>query len=324
MIKNIRNIIIVLIFISLIFTVFPVFDICHNQEKISLSKENFDASSSFGRLSYEPVYHNFGDKYPGVVDKTTFEIWNSGCCSLVYSLIEECKWVSVNPSSGVSSGEWDHHVINVTINTTGLTLGVHTCDIIIDTNDNTGIFTVEVKVIGLPNNPPMTPTINGPDKGKSGEKYQFTAKTNDPENDPIFYKWKFEDINVSEWLGPYWSNEKCQQEYVWNKKGSYKIKVKAKDEKGYESNWSAHLSINIDWNYVFIFGRINDKQEKTDTIEFNSDFLILLTSNPFVINFYFNDEKIVVSKNISGLIVSNFVMGQFKICSLPLQKDLVL
>ena len=93
-------------------------------------------------LSYDPKSHDFGEKYEDEVDTTTFDIWNSGCCHLTYRLIEYCSWVEVYPYSGSSSGE--HDTITVTIDTSGLSAGIHHCSIFINTTVGSEIFNVYV------------------------------------------------------------------------------------------------------------------------------------------------------------------------------------
>jgi PKD repeat protein len=99
-------------------------------------------------LSYSPASYNFGDKCERETDSTTFEIWNSGSGTLTYSLSENCGWVGVSPTSGSSTEE--HDTITVDIDTTGLPVGSHTCDISISSNKGSGTFTVDVTVIDIP------------------------------------------------------------------------------------------------------------------------------------------------------------------------------
>ncbi|HEC94378.1 MAG TPA: DUF1573 domain-containing protein, partial [Thermoplasmatales archaeon] len=95
-------------------------------------------------LSYSPTSHNFGEKAEGETDSTTFSVWNSGSGLLEYELLETCEWVTVSPLDGESTGE--HDTITVSIDTTGLTEGLYTCDISITSNGGNGIFTVRVTV----------------------------------------------------------------------------------------------------------------------------------------------------------------------------------
>jgi len=79
------------------------------------------------QLAYSPTSYDFGTLNKGVIDFTTFEIWNNGAESLTYSISESCNWVEVTPTSGISSGE--HDQIIVSIDTTGLSNGNHVCNI---------------------------------------------------------------------------------------------------------------------------------------------------------------------------------------------------
>ena len=80
----------------------------------------------------------------GEKDSTSFDIWNGDSGCLTYSLSENCNRVSVNPTSGSSTGEYD--TIIVEIDTTGLSDGTYSCDIDIVSNGGNGIFTVEVTI----------------------------------------------------------------------------------------------------------------------------------------------------------------------------------
>jgi len=97
-------------------------------------------------LAYDPSYHDFGSMEAGETDTTTFEIWNNGSGTLDYTLSENEEWVTVTPMSGSSTGE--HDTITVDIDTTGLTPGVHICDISISSNGGDGSFRVKVTVTG--------------------------------------------------------------------------------------------------------------------------------------------------------------------------------
>ncbi len=99
-------------------------------------------------LSYSPSSHDFGDMFEGQTASTTFEIWNSGVGTLAYSLSESCNWVYVSPTGGSSSGE--HDTITVDINTTGLSLGHHLCNVLITSDNGSEIFTIEVTIVPEP------------------------------------------------------------------------------------------------------------------------------------------------------------------------------
>jgi hypothetical protein len=97
-----------------------------------------------------------------------------------------------------------------------------------------------------PNYPPETPGEPfGPVKGNAGEKLEYVTSTYDPDGDDLFYLFDWGNGNNSGWVGPFKSNEIANASYIWSEGGDYKIKVKARDIYGVESNWSQNLSIQI-------------------------------------------------------------------------------
>ncbi len=56
-------------------------------------------------------------------------ISNIGPDSLNWEILEDCPWLSVDPPYGTSAGEIDE--VEVTVDTSGLTVGSHTCDLLI-------------------------------------------------------------------------------------------------------------------------------------------------------------------------------------------------
>ena len=106
------------------------------------------------------------------------------------------------------------------------------------------------------NNAPYKPsTPEGPSSGKPGVKYMYTTDTEDPETNEVFYMWDWGDDNFSEWLGPYESGETCTASHIWDEKGTYSIRVKAKDIYGEESDWSDPLEVvmpkyNVFWSVI--------------------------------------------------------------------------
>lgn len=72
-------------------------------------------------LQWEPKSYNFGYVHEGYLYQTTFDIWNNGSGDMSWNLDVNKPWISVFPTTGISSGE--HDLIAVTINTTGLSPG---------------------------------------------------------------------------------------------------------------------------------------------------------------------------------------------------------
>ncbi|PNX48874.1 MAG: hypothetical protein BV457_02880 [Thermoplasmata archaeon M9B1D] len=93
--------------------------------------------------------------------------------------------------------------------------------------------------------PPLTPTISGPSSGKVNTEYPYQSSTTDPEGDQVFYRFDWGDGTNSEWVGPFDSGTVVGAKHKWSVKGSYEIKVKAKDTNGAESEWSDPLPISM-------------------------------------------------------------------------------
>lgn len=104
-------------------------------------------SNNRSELAYYPESHDFGDIYKGKLYNTTFEIWNSECCALYYELTENCSWLDVHPTSGVSYEGDPPDTIYVDINTTGLVWGPYICNISITSNSGNGVFAVTLNII---------------------------------------------------------------------------------------------------------------------------------------------------------------------------------
>jgi len=89
----------------------------------------------------------------------------------------------------------------------------------------------------VPNLPPEKPTITGTTTGKPEELYNFTISTNDPEGDIVYYYVNWSDNTSILQIGPFASDEEVIISHFWLEKGSYIVKVKAKDYYQDESDW---------------------------------------------------------------------------------------
>jgi len=88
------------------------------------------------------------------------------------------------------------------------------------------------------NNPPETPPIlTGPINGEVGERYPYSTSTVDVDDDEIYFIFDWGDVTDDEWLGPFDSGYEINVTHIWDVKGSYEIRVKAKDTHGAESEW---------------------------------------------------------------------------------------
>lgn len=131
-----------------------------------------------------------------------------------------------------------------------------------------GVYTVQVKakdvrgatsrwsdplVVAIPpNQGPVQPSINGPTTGNTGENLKYEASTTDPERDTLYYLFDWGDGTQSGWLGPFPSGQAIHASHVWREQKSYEIKVKAKDDKGKESEWSDPLPVSVPLSFASI------------------------------------------------------------------------
>ena len=107
-------------------------------------------------------------------------------------------------------------------------------------------------------NPPQKPaTPTGPASGGINIEYTYSSSTTDPDQDQLWYQWQFGSYTTN-WFGPFASGAQTQAPYTWTIPGTYEIKVKAKDQNQYESDWSSPLLVTItDLKPLLIIGTIN-------------------------------------------------------------------
>ncbi len=100
---------------------------------------------------------------------------------------------------------------------------------------------------GKPSNlPPKTPNApQGPTSGKIGGEYSYKTSTTDSDGDQIYYMFDWGDGNESDWLGPFDSGAIVEESHIWDKNGTYDVKVKAKDSNDQESAFSNKLEVTI-------------------------------------------------------------------------------
>ena len=89
---------------------------------------------------------------------------------------------------------------------------------------------------------------SGPTKGEPNTEYTYTTSTTDSEGDQVYYLYDWGDGTYSEWIGPYDSGRAMSTSHTWTQKGTYTIRVKAKDPEEHESLWSDPLSISMPKN----------------------------------------------------------------------------
>jgi hypothetical protein len=116
-----------------------------------------------------------------------------------------------------------------------------------------------INITIVTNHPPNTPDITGMEKGTPRTTYLYSFETTDSDNDSVYYFIDWGDNTTSGWLGPFDSGIKKTATHSWNEKGTYYIKIKAKDTADYESDWGL-LKIQMPYDIKF-FMRFADLLE---------------------------------------------------------------
>ena len=98
------------------------------------------------------------------------------------------------------------------------------------------------------NNPPETPTINGPTSGNSGTTYPYTFSTTDPDGDDVSYCINWGDDTGEFCIGPYASGKEVTNTHTWSVEGTYMVKIKAIDIYNAESAWET-LTVTMPCSY---------------------------------------------------------------------------
>jgi len=106
-------------------------------------------------------------------------------------------------------------------------------------------------ILATTNNPPDKPVKpSGPTNGKVGTTYIYSSSTTDIDGDQVYYWFDWGDGTNSGWVGPFASGVTASANHAWTTKGTYNIKVKAKDTNDAESDWSDPLAVSMPRNYI--------------------------------------------------------------------------
>jgi len=94
-------------------------------------------------------------------------------------------------------------------------------------------------VVGIGNQPPYPPTIDGVRCGDPGVEYDYTFVAEDIEENNVQYFIKWGDGDT-ESTGFYPSGEEVTVSHSWSSSGDYDIEARAKDDHGNEGGWSVY------------------------------------------------------------------------------------
>lgn len=83
--------------------------------------------------------------------------------------------------------------------------------------------------------PPRVPSAGGPNSGQPQETLRFFAVTTDPNRDNISYQFDWGDGTAPEWSAEIRSGDTMFMFHVYPESGFYLVQVRARDEKGNES-----------------------------------------------------------------------------------------
>ena len=132
--------------------------------------------------------------------------------------------------------------------------GDFSVDLIVPT-ESQGFYTVNaydakgkfhVRLFYVNNQEPDKPAKpDGIINGKINVEYTYTSSTTDSNGDQLHYLFDWDDGTDSGWIGPFASDATASAKHTWTEKGSYDIKVKARDSKGAESVWSDPLTVTM-------------------------------------------------------------------------------
>lgn len=135
--------------------------------------------------------------------------------------------VSVNTyiSKIMNCGQRDVHELNLSLSVEWLGNGNLEITYSITNNENIENFSPEI------------PTITGPTRAKINENIEYSITCIDPDGDEIYYFIEWGDGDIEEWIGPFESGSSININHIWQEKGDYIIRVKAKDDYNSESDW---------------------------------------------------------------------------------------
>lgn len=94
--------------------------------------------------------------------------------------------------------------------------------------------------------PPRPPTISGSSEGYINTPITVTVTTTDPNKDDVAYQFNWGDETATtSWTSFFPSGQNYRRSYTYSAVGTFDVFVRAKDEKGNESEWSTPHRIVI-------------------------------------------------------------------------------
>ena len=109
----------------------------------------------------DPPSHDFGDVPEGQTRTWNFDITNCGepGTTLTWTVVDDQPWITESPTIGSTTTEVD--VVTVRVDTTGLSLGLHTGTVTVMSNDGSKEGTIGVNVTAPVAPPAAVPGLSG-------------------------------------------------------------------------------------------------------------------------------------------------------------------
>ncbi|MEN9979000.1 MAG: PKD domain-containing protein [candidate division WOR-3 bacterium] len=95
--------------------------------------------------------------------------------------------------------------------------------------------------------PPRVPAAGGPSSGQPQETLRFFAVSTDPNRDNISYQFDWGDGTAPEWSAEIRSGDTMFMFHVYQESGFYLVQVRARDEKGNESEPGIGLPVAVNF-----------------------------------------------------------------------------
>jgi YVTN family beta-propeller protein len=105
--------------------------------------------------------------------------------------------------------------------------------------------TLQVEVSASANSSPSKPALTGKGTIRPGDSLSVTAGSTDPDEDLVSYMFTWGDTGQVSWTPFYTSGTAVTRIWVYADSGLQSVRVRAKDDKGGESEWSDTLRIQV-------------------------------------------------------------------------------
>ena len=132
--------------------------------------------------------------------------------------------------------------------------GIYNVKVKADDGKEKSIFSTPLTVHIIENSAPSKPeTPIGQGTGKPGISYSYSTYSYDPEDHYLYYMFDWGDGTTPEWKGPFASGDIVNESHIWDTKGTFQVKVKARDDPngdgdlsdGLESVWSSTKPVQM-------------------------------------------------------------------------------